>query len=404
MNAPRLPEAPERAAGISRRALLRRAGLGIGAVLVVGSGAIGYRAYDQGVLEVGNGAAYEPWSNWSEHAGLLPLVGAAILAPSPHNAQAWLFRVGPDRLDLFADRARGTGATDPSMREMYVGLGAALENLVLAAQAAGYAPGVELLPDGPSSAHAARVQLTRAATRRAPLHEAIPMRHTNRYPYVVGKELPAAALVTMAALAGPAAPNAHLFWFTSSAARGRIGEHLVAATEALVADPDQSGSDFEWFRQDWDEVQRQRDGITVDAAGLSDLIGSVAKLLPAQSREATDESWLTATRDRQTKTAAAYGIVAVRDASENRQRLEGGRLLERIHLWTTGNGLALQHMNQLTERADREQQLGIEPRFGDALRDLLPSGWQALSAFRVGYSTHTPRKSPRRPVEAVLVA
>ena len=171
-----------------------------------------------------------------------------------------------------------------------------------------------------------------------------------------------------------------------------------------MADPDQSASDFEWFRQDWDEIQRQRDGITVDAAGLPDLIGSLAKLLPAQSREATDESWLNATRDRQTKTAAAYGIVAVRDASENRQRLEGGRLLERIHLWTTGNGLALQHMNQLTERADREQQLGIEPRFGDALRDLVPSGWQALSTFRVGYPTHTPRKSPRRPVEAVLVA
>jgi hypothetical protein len=113
---------------------------------------------------------------------------------------------------------------------------------------------------------------------------------------------------------------------------------------------------------------------------------------------------LKATRDRQTKTAAAYGIVAVRDASENRQRLEGGRLLERIHLWSTVNGIALQHMNQLTERADREQQLGIEPRFGDALRDLVPSGWQALSAFRVGYPTHTPKTSPRRPVEAVLVS
>lgn len=47
---------------MSRKTLLRRAGLGIGTVLVVGAGAIGYRAYDQGVLEVGNGAAYEPWS------------------------------------------------------------------------------------------------------------------------------------------------------------------------------------------------------------------------------------------------------------------------------------------------------------------------------------------------------
>jgi nitroreductase len=243
--APRVPEAPEPAAGMSRRTLLRRAGRAVGTVLVVGAGAIGYRAYDQGVLEVGNGAAYEPWSKWTEQEGLLPLVAAAILAPSPHNAQAWLFRVGPDRIDLFADRARGTGATDPFKREMYVGLGAALENLVLAAQAAGYAAGVELLPEGPSSAHAARVQLGGAATRRSSFYDAIPMRHTNRYPYVEGKEVPPAALATMAALAGTATSSARLFWFTSSAERGRIAEHLIAATEALVADPDQSASDFE---------------------------------------------------------------------------------------------------------------------------------------------------------------
>lgn len=43
-NASRVPEAPEPAAGMSRKTLLRQAGLGIGTVLVVGSGAIGYRA------------------------------------------------------------------------------------------------------------------------------------------------------------------------------------------------------------------------------------------------------------------------------------------------------------------------------------------------------------------------
>lgn len=82
---------------------------------------------------------------------------------------------------------------------------------------------------------------------------------------------------------------------------------------------------------------------------------------------------------------------------------QGGRLLERTHLWATGNGIALQHMNRLTERADRELQLQLAPRFDDALRELLPSDWQALSSFRIGYPTHVPRKSPRRSVRAVIV-
>jgi hypothetical protein len=93
----------------------------------------------------------------------------------------------------------------------------------------------------------------------------------------------------------------------------------------------------------------------------------------------------------------------VRDTSDNTQRLQGGRLLERVHLWASGNGLALQHMNQLTERADRERELRITPMYGDALQQLLPNGWQALSLFRIGYPTHAPNKAPRRAVEAVIL-
>jgi nitroreductase len=392
----------ERRGGLSRGTLLRRTGLGMATLFVAGAGALGYRAYDQGVLEVGEGPAYDPWTDWERHSGLVRLVAAATLAPSPHNAQAWLFRLAPNRIDLFADRSRGTGATDPFKREMYIGLGAALENLLRAAQANGYATTVTLMPDDRESAHAARIELARSTPRVSELYQQIPRRHTNRYAYVQGKEVPGAALAAMGALGTPDTKGARVFWFTRKAQRAEVGELLVAATEALIADRDQSRSDYEWFRQDWDEIQRRRDGITVDAAGLSDLTAALAKLLPAQSRTATDDAWLTATRDRQTKTAAAYAIVAVRDASNNRQRLAGGRLLERIHLWTAAHGLALQHMNQLTERADRELELGITPRFGDALRTLVPSGWQALSAFRSGYPTHTPHKSPRRPVQTVI--
>lgn len=95
--------------------------------------------------------------------------------------------------------------------------------------------------------------------------------------------------------------------------------------------------------------------------------------------------------------------MAVREATDNRQRLDGGRLLERIHLWTAAHGLALQHMNQLTERADREVELAIAPRFGTALDGLVRSGWHALSTFRIGYPTHAPHTSPRRAVEAVII-
>ena len=394
---------PPGPAEMGRGRFLRRAGLSLGTVAVVGAGALGYRAYDQGVFATGDGPAYAPWSGSPGDKGLLALVGAAILAPSPHNSQAWQFRLGSNHIDVYVDRTRNVGSIDPFRREMFIGAGTALENLVLAARANGYAPRVTLMPAGPDSTHVAHVALPRAAPRGSALAASIAARHTNRYRYVEGREVPRAALTAMAGLADAGVPDVRLLWYTRPSDRARIGALLIEATEAILADPDQSASDYAWFRQDWDEIQRLRDGITVDASGLSEVVAALAKILPAQSEQATGDAWLKATRESQTATAAGYGIVAVRDHSDNRERLEGGRLLERVHLWTTGNGLALHHMNQLTERVDREAQLGLEPRFRVALDDLLPSGWQALITFRVGYPTHTPRKSPRRPVAAVIV-
>jgi hypothetical protein len=394
---------PVGATPMNRRTLLRRAGLAAGTIAVGGAGALGYRAYDQGVFELGQGPAYEPWADWKQHRGLLPLVAAATLAPNPHNSQPWLFRIGSGRIDLFADASRNIGAIDPYKREKYIGLGAALENLVVAAEATGYRATVTLMPGDADADHAARVELSRASKRNTLLAAQIAKRHTNRYAFVAGKDVPAAALNAMTALADVGTGAARVVWFANKRQRTELGGLLLAATEAIIRDPDQSRSDYAWFRQTWDQIQRQRDGITIDASGLPELTETLAKLLPAQSRQATDDAWLTATRDRHTKTAAAYGVVAVRDAADNRDRLEGGRLLERVHLWATGNGIALQHMNQLTERADRERELGIRPQFGDALAQFMPDGWQALSLVRVGYQTHTPNKAPRRGLEAVLV-
>ena len=155
--------------GMTRTAFVRRAGLSLGTAAVAGVAALSYRAYDQGVFQVGQGPAYAPWSDWKQQKGLLALVGAATLAANAHNAQAWLFQLSPNRVDVFADRSRNIGSIDPFLREMHVGLGAALENLVIAAEAAGFASTVRLMPEGPQSAHVARVELARSTARASGL-------------------------------------------------------------------------------------------------------------------------------------------------------------------------------------------------------------------------------------------
>lgn len=58
---------------------------------------------------------------------------------SPHNTQPWRFKVTNSWIELYIDPNRNVGALDPYLREEHIGMGCALENLMLAAGANGYA-------------------------------------------------------------------------------------------------------------------------------------------------------------------------------------------------------------------------------------------------------------------------
>jgi hypothetical protein len=183
-----------------------------------------------------------------------------------------------------------------------------------------------------------------------------------------------------------------------------LGQLMVDAAQAVVADQDQSRDGFGWFRSDDDAVQAHRDGLTLDAQGLSPLVLGVAKLLPASSRSAGDAFWVDQTRTVHTATAAAYGVLHAPSPDDRRTQLRVGRLLQRIHLTATANGIALQHMNQITERIDAERVSGAAPTFAPRFAELLPPGARPLVAFRVAYPARRSRPSPRRPVTAVASA
>ena len=167
----------------------RRAVVAGGAGLAVA--ALGFRAWDRGILTGATGQAYVPWEEWrgSARDGNQRPLRAAILAASPHDTQPWLFTVSAREMTVYADRARHLGTFDPFRREMHLGLGCAIENLVRAARAFGIATDVEpatgrleLLPP-PQPVLAARIALDVGRPEPDALFEAIPRRHTNRGPY-----------------------------------------------------------------------------------------------------------------------------------------------------------------------------------------------------------------------------
>ena len=141
---------------MTRRDMLKVSGitaLGLGGALTVGLGA---RANTAGTFAAGEGSPYEAWRALPRDGSPQALIAAAILGANPHNTQPWQFAVDGDSISVSADRSRALPATDPTDAELVTGLGCAIENLAVAAAAAGRAATVEA---GGPGATVARVAL-----------------------------------------------------------------------------------------------------------------------------------------------------------------------------------------------------------------------------------------------------
>ncbi|MNE56381.1 hypothetical protein D3C80_1512850 [compost metagenome] len=182
-----------------------------------------------------------------------------------------------------------------------------------------------------------------------------------------------------------------------------MGQLIIRATEAIVNDQIQAGDSHKWYRHDWDEIQRHKDGTTLDATGNSVVTRFFGKLVPV-SEQTSNNYWLKMTKEIHVPTATVFGTILVRNQSDRVQLMQAGRLWQRMHLWAAVHGLAMQPLNQPHERRDREFQLGLKPIFGQALAELVKApGFEGVFTFRAGYPVSKGLASPRRSAEEVLL-
>ena len=393
---------------MDRRSFLK--GAGVVTVAVVGGGV--WRAYDQGVFRVGEGAAYQPWKDWrtDSESGPLALVRAAILAASPHNTQPWLFKITNSSIALYLDPKRNVGALDPYLREEHIGIGCALQNLLLAAAAHGYqatvttTPGkLTMIPGDTGPKLLARVDLLPGTPQVSELYDAIPRRHTNRSGYIPGKSLPAEFVDALGRLTSDE-PDVKLFLFTAEADRRKLAAIISASNDVIYADPEVENGSGRWIRSNWSDVQESRDGLSIDAFGQPPVATAAFKIMPLWL-----DRWIVSRgpKDGYTKMmlrASLMGIITVRDRYDQENCLRAGRIWQSAHLLATARGVAGRPCNEAVEMIDYERAHERPALHGAQLGELIgEAAWQPTFVFYMGYPTLTARASPRRPVQSVVL-
>ena len=315
------------------------------------------------------------------------LLNYAVLAPSSHNAQPWLFRLAGDEIEFYADRTRALPVVDPDDRELIISCGAALHHLRVAMRHFGITPVVRPFPDQDDPDLLAFV---RKGPKEEPtlmeqrLFEAIKERHTNRHPFEA-RPVPPAELEGLERAVE--AEGARLHVVTSDEARNTLAD--------LVAEGDRTQAKDPRFRRElaaWIHPNRttSRDGMPGYAHGLGTLQSMAGPLII----RTFDWGKGQAARDRQLAEGSPVLLVLATEADDPEAWLAAGQALSRMLLLATDYGLAASYLNQPIEVST------LRPR----VRDLLGKEEVPQLILRLGYPIETARATPRRPVHEVLAA
>ena len=328
--------------------------------------------------------AEDPWAlleadypaRGSREEQLKFLLRYAILAPSNRNTQPWQFSVGRDQVTIHSDLSRWQQVADSHQRELYISLGCALENLLVALEHFGFGHVVTRAPGADDESIAAQVAIldrpSPALHRGRGLFAAIVQRHTHHGQYHK-RAVGASALKKL--MECKVEHDLELL-LTPDRAIKRAVDRLMLAGDALAfANPRYRKELAECigegsFGGPWLLALAQE--FAVAHLGVKKMVarGDHAALM----------------------SSPVFGLISARAATVD-TRIKAGQLLERVYLAATGLGLVLQPISQLLE-VDR-----VRMKFAKLFR----AGGVPLMPFRLGYADTPGRRTPRRPLEEVLL-
>jgi nitroreductase len=312
------------------------------------------------------------------------LLNYAVLAPSGHNTQPWLFKVRNGKVELYADRTRGLPVVDPEDRALVISCGAALFNLRVAVRHFGYAYEVQPFPDPNDPDLLARVRLgpEQEATEEGELlFEVLKERHSNRGPFG-DRQVPGRLLSALQAAVWEEGAWLHLV--QDEAAKHALAELIAKGDRIQLADKRFRRELASWVHPN---RTKSRDGIPGYAFGFGDVMSLAGPFVI----RTFDTGKGQAAKDRQLAEGSPVLAVLGTEGDTPADWLAAGQALARILLRSRAEGVWGSFLNQPIEVSE------LRPRVRETVGE---AGFPQL-LLRMGYGQEV-RPTPRRAMEEVL--
>jgi len=310
------------------------------------------------------------------------LIRYATLAANGHNTQPWKFKVSSNAVSIFPDFDRRTAIVDPDDHHLYVSLGCAAENLLIAAAAHGRAGAAHIETAVGTQID---IDLTSAPPRETPLYTAIPQRQSTRT--VFGGQ-PVSAEDIKALEMAAREDGVTLRIMTAEKELESVLDYVVQGNSAQMADPNFVAELRDWIRFSPSQALATSDGLFSACSGNPALPAWIGETMFGLvfTETAENEKY----RD-QIRSSAGIAVFTG-DRASPEHWIKVGRSFQRFALQATALGIRNAHINQAVEvpevRAEFSQWLGI----GAERPDLV---------VRFGRAEPLPM-SARRPVSEVL--
>jgi hypothetical protein len=348
-----------------------------------------------GITAAGGYALYEytPWLDYSARAeqerapptesptDLQTLVYVATLAASSHNTQPWKFKMAQDFIEIHPDKTRQLRVLDPSGRELWISLGCALENLLMAAYSAGYAAEVTY----PGANDFIRVHLSPDRPRSTPLLAATAHRQNTRTEYD-GQPVALTTLKTLQAV--QLEPGVSVRFVLEPKELETVLEYVSLGTLKQYADPAFVQELVHWLRFTRKDALARLDGLYIRSSGNPEVPRWLGQLFVSGT---TPQGWADADAP---KFRSSSGAVLIASETDDRAAwVRTGLVYERLALHMTALGVQSACLNQPNEVAAVRSQFAGAMQLKGALPQML---------LRFGHGPTLPR-SLRRPVSQVLM-